>query len=299
MKYFLAFNLFFLISTSIFAQLTDLTRLEYTYFPQRNSDNNFQRIRALVKLPLKLNDKGAFLVPGFEYRNVRFDFEDATNFDTNNLNNFNSYDITLGYTFKIKKYLRFAAKSGVLIASNFEGDGVITNDDLLYSGAVVLIKDKTGEGEAKKPWRWVIGLQYSTKAGIPIPLPFINYYKQFAPKWSYGLGVPKSNIKYYLNDKNVFQAFATLDGFFANIQKDRVIPNSNGTNTATTASISMTVALGGLGFEHLFTDHLVLYAYTGFTFLNDIRLRDNNQDDVFTINDTNTFYIRGGLKFKL
>lgn len=297
MKYIL-FLVFSLSIISSHAQLSDLARLEYTYFPQRDSDNNFKRIRFSVNLPLKLNNKGAYLVPGIEYRNVGFDFKDNPGFSTDGLSNFDSYRLTLGYTYKINKHLRFAARSGALLTSNFESSG-FTGDDILYSGAVFLIKDKTGKGEAKKPWRLITGLSYSTKAGIPIPLPFIYYYKKFHPKWSYGLGIPKSSIKYHVNEKNRFQLFATLDGFFANIQNNRAIPNQDGVGTSTAASISMTVALGGLGYERYLTDHLVLYAYTGFTFVNDIRLRDEDQDDVFTINESNSFYLRGGLKFKI
>ncbi|WP_010182362.1 DUF6268 family outer membrane beta-barrel protein [Aquimarina agarilytica] len=283
-----------------YAQLSDLARLEYTYFPQRESDNSFQRLRALVRMPLKLNKKGAYLVPGFEYRNINFDYEDRPipSFSVTNLDNFNSYDLTLGYTYKIKEDLRFAAKSGVLIASNFE-DRNITNDDILYSGGVFLIKDKTEEGQAKKPWRLIVGLQYSTKAGRPFPLPIVNYYKKIHPKWAYGLGVPKTNIKYFPSPTNQLQAFATLDGFFANIQNNKTIPNRNGIGTETAASISMTIALAGLGYEHCFTEHLIFYVYAGFTIINDIRLRDEDQEDVFTINDKNSLYMRGGLKFKI
>lgn len=298
MKFIIVF-LFTITLVPLQAQLSDLARLEYTYFPQRDSDNSFKRIRFSANLPLKLNDNGAYLVPGIEYRNVAFDFDDVPSFSTEGLTNFNSYELTLGYTYKINETLRFAARSGALVTSNFENKG-INGDDILYSGAVFLIKDKTGKGEAKKPWRLITGLSYSTKAGIPIPLPFINYYKKFHPKWAYGIGVPKSNLKYLLNSKNQFQVFATLDGFFANIQNNRAIPNQNGTGAIdTAASISMTVALGGFGYERYLTDHLVFYAYTGFTFINDIRLRDEDQEDVFTINEANSFYLRGGLKFKI
>jgi len=297
MKYILVFLSLFTITTT-FAQLSDLARLEYTYFPQRDSDNDFKRIRFSANLPLKLNDKGAYLVPGIEYRNVGFDFKDNPGFSTEGLTNFNSFQLTLGYTYKINEYLRFAARSGALVTSNFE-HSAISGEDILYSGAVFLIKDKTGKGEAKKPWRLITGLSYSTKAGIPIPLPFINYFKRFHPKWSYGIGIPKSNIKYHLNKKNRLQLFATLDGFFANIQNNRTIPNQAGAGTSTAESISMTVALGGFGYERFLTNHLVFYAYTGFTFVNDIRLRDEDQEDVFTINESNSFYLRGGLKFKI
>jgi len=94
--------------TSLKAQITDLARAEYTYFPQRKSNNNFKRFRTFVNIPLKLNDKGAFLVPKLEYRNVDFDYNDLTPFNTDPLNNFQHFELSLGYTFKMKKDWRFA-----------------------------------------------------------------------------------------------------------------------------------------------------------------------------------------------
>ena len=285
-----------IISCNTYSQVTDIARLEYTYFPQRGSDNSFKRFRALVNFPFKLDDKGSYLVAGLEYRDVRFDYEDFTNFDSSNLEFFKSFEASLGYTFKLKNDWRYAVKAGVLAASDFSS-GKLKNDDLLLSASTFLVKDKKNEG-VLKPWRLILGLQYSTTAGRPFPLPFINYWKQFHPSWSYSLGVPKSNIKYFITPKSAIQAFATLDGFYANLQNDLVVGSGN-PNDPVADSMSMTIALGGLGYEYYFTDHLLIYTYGGFTIVNDIRLRDRNGDDVLTINDQNSFYARAGLRFKI
>lgn len=281
-----------------YSQLTDLFRVEYTYFPQQKSDNSFKRLRSLINIPIKLNDKGAYLVPGLEFKNVDFDFNDLVNFETTDLDEFVSWDLTLGYTFKINEAWRFAARSGVLIASNFENNDIRT-DDVLYSGAAFVVKDRTGKGEAEKPWRLLLGLQYSTSAGVPFPLPFVSYFKRFHPNWSYSIGIPKSTLKYYLGKKNTFQLFTTLDGFFANIQNDREIPVEGENRTETASNISFTIALAGFGYERKLSKHWVLYGLGGYTFLNDIRLRNDDKDDVFAINKDNSLYIRGGIKFKL
>ncbi|WP_027394622.1 MULTISPECIES: DUF6268 family outer membrane beta-barrel protein [Aquimarina] len=289
---------FFFCSFTMLGQVSDLARVEYTYFPQRGSDNSFKRFRALLNYPIKLDDKGSYLVTGLEYREVNFDYEDLTSFDVSGFDRLRSAEFTIGYTFKLKNDWRFAIKSGAMVASNFENNK-ITSDDLLYSGAIFFIKDKKNEG-LKKPWRLILGLQYSTTAGRPFPLPIVNYFKEFHPSWSYSLGVPKSNIKYAIDEKNKLQVFATLDGFYANLQNDRLVTNGSiGSRNQVAENISMTIALGGLGYEHLFTKHLVFYSYFGYTLLNDIRLRNDDQENVLTINDQNSFYIRGGLKLKL
>lgn len=276
------------------AQSTDLARVEYTYFPQADSDNSFRRLKTFVNFPITMGKEGSYLIPGLEYENIHFKYRDPTPFvKGEDLDRYQSFTATLAYTFKMRNDWRFAAQGGVMVASNFE-KGTILRDDLLYTGAVLFIKDRTSE-EVEKPWRIIFGLHYSTTSGWPFPLPVVNYYREFTPKWSYTLGVPKSNLQYGINRKHDVQAFVTLDGFFANIQDNRPLNNSD----KIAENLSMTIVLAGLGYEYNFTDHLVYYLYGGHTLMNDIRLRDDDREDVFDVNQTNTFYLRSGLKFKI
>ncbi len=281
----------FLISLPNLAQSTDLARLEYTYFPQKNSDNSFRRFRAQAAFPIRLKKEGTYLVPGIEYRNVEFKYEDPENFDTFDLDRFQSATFTLGYTFKMNEFWRFGAEGGVKIASNFS-ESYIESDDLIYTGAVYFLK-------MKNAYRWILGLKYSTTTGFPFPLPIINYSKELNDSWSFMVGTPKSNLKYYFNDRHAMQAFITLDGFFANVQRNFDIAPRNPENNQIAESMSMTILLSGLGYEFGFTDHFKFYIYGGHTLLNDIRLRDADRNNIYTINDTNTFYGRSGLKFTI
>lgn len=281
-----------MVSFSSKGQNTDLAGIEFTYFPQSNSDNSFRRFKGHLNFPISLGKEGSYLIPGIEYENVNFKFLDYTPFQKKGeLDRFQSITASLGYTFEMKKDWRFAAWAGILAASNFE-TGKIIRDDLLFTGAVGFIRDQDEE-QADEPWRLILGIYYSTKSGRPFPLPIVNYYREFHPDWSYTVGVPKSNLKYYLSEKSEFQAFVTLDGFYANIQEDRLFNTSD----KIAESISMTIVLAGLGYEYNFTEHLVYYIYGGHTIMNDIRLKNANKDDIYTINDTNSFYGRTGLKF--
>ena len=154
------------------------------------------------------------------------------------------------------------------------------------------IHDKT-DADIKRPFRLILGLTYNTTLGLPIPLPFISYYRRLNENWSYSLGVPKSNLKYIFNEKFMLQSFASLDGYFANLQQPITIDGKTANN------ISLSVLVAGLGFEHFFTKHLVAYCYSGYTFRLDNVLRDENRDQVFRINNLNAFYLRTGVKFKI
>lgn len=280
-----------------YAQTTDLARIEYTYFPQSDSDNSFRRFRSFVNFPIKLKKEGTYIIPGIEYRNVNFKYEDPAQFETLHLDRFQSFTASLGAIFRLGGDWRMGAELGVKAASNFSTNDLYS-DDLIMDGAVYFLKIKNGE-DVEKPYRIILGMHYSTTTGFPFPLPVGHYYKKFHPNWSYMLGVPKSNIKYHINQKHVLQSFITLDGFFANVQDNfEATPVVNDSKDIG-ESMSMTIVLAGIGYEYKFTEHLSFYLYTGHTLINDIRLRDGNKDDVYTINDTNTFYTRGGIKFSI
>lgn len=293
---FLLLLLSFGIYNSLLSQETDLARLEYTFIPQSKSDNSVNRIRAFVNYPIKLGSEGSYLIPGIEYRNLDLDFEDPVPFNVESLGKFDMFRVSLAYTFKMKNEWRIGLKTGFEIASNFE-ERTVHSGDTRFTGALYFIKDNTGDA-VEKPNRFIVGLHYSTNAGRPFPIPIINYYREFRPNWSYSLGSPKTNIKYDINTKNSIQGFITLDGFFSNIQSDLPILYPDG-SYANADNISMTLILGGIGYEYFITKHLVLYAYGGHTFYNEIRLRDTNRNNLYKINEENTLYLRGGLKFKI
>ncbi len=290
----LIIGLFFTCLT--YSQTTDIARIEYTTIPQSNSENSIIRFRGFVNYPFSLGWEGSYIIPGIEYRYIDLDIEDSVPFNVNNLGKFEMYRIALAYTFKFSKEWRIAVKGGVEIASNFEKHTIIGRD-VRFTGAVYFIKDQTGI-KHEKPRRIIVGIQYSTNAGRPFPLPILNYYKKFHTNWSYSLGTPKTNLKYFWKDKNALQSFVTVDGFFSNIQNNLDVHNQDGT-ISIADNISMTIVVGGLGYEHFFTKHLLLYVYGGRTLYNEIRLRDINRNTLYKINDENTFYLRTGIKFKL
>ncbi len=272
------------------AQLTDLARIEYSFIPSSNSEDRYTRIRAILNYPIKIKEKD-YLVVGGEYNRIILNLEEDYPFDTSQIDRLHIIDLTLGYTFKSKKDWRLGLSINPRIASTLTHS--LTSDDLFLNGGVFAIKDRTDATDIKRPYRLVLGLTYNTTAGIPYPLPFVSYFRQINEKWSFNLGVPKSNLKYTFNTHSILQAFASLDGYFANIQQPMQV------NDRVANNISLSVAIGGLGYEYCFTKHIIAYTYVGYTFrLNNV-LRNENRDEVFRLDDLNTFYLRTGLKFKI
>ena len=211
-------------------------------------------------------------------------------FDKSLLETITVLDINLGYTYKMNEKWRAAFKITPRLASTLNGK--ITNEDLFLNGGVFFIKDRRNIDNVH-PYRLILGLTYNTTAGIPFPLPLISYFREINDKWSYTIGVPKMNLKYGINENNNIQTFVALDGYFAHLQKPTEILGKKVDN------ISLSVVASGFGYEHLISKHLVAYSYAGYTLrLNNI-LRNNNRDNIFTLDNLNSFYLRTGIKFKI
>lgn len=282
--------LLILVFQNTHAQLTDLARLEYSYIPKSKSEDNFNRFRALINYPIK-TQTDCYLVVGGEYSRIALNLEDNYPFDISNLNRLHVIDLNIGYTFKLNNDWRLGAKLSPRIASTLTHK--LSGEDFFLNGGVYAIKDRTKEESLKRPYRLILGLTYNSTTGIPLPLPFISYYRRVNENWSFNLGVPKTNVKYFFNERNIVQTFVGIDGYFANIQDNIVLDGNQAEN------ISLSVIVAGLGYEYCFTDHLIWYAYTGHTISMSNRLRDNNRDDIYRLDKVNAFYLRTGIKFKI
>ncbi|AUC80684.1 DUF6268 family outer membrane beta-barrel protein [Lacinutrix sp. Bg11-31] len=281
---------FIMTFQSTFAQLTDLARLEYSYIPKGNSEDSFNRFRGLVNYPIETKEN-CYLVIGGEYSRIALNIEDNYPFNTSNLRRLHIMDLNVGYTFKLKSGWRLGAKISPRIASTLTHK--LSSNDLFLNGGIYAINDRTKDESKNKPYRLILGLTYNSTTGIPLPLPFISYYRRVNEQWSFNLGVPKTNVKYFFSEHSILQTFVGIDGYFANIQDTITIEGKEVDN------ISLSVILAGLGYEYCFTDHLIWYAYSGYTLSMNNRLRDKNRDEVYKLDNKNTFYLRTGIKFKI
>lgn len=272
------------------AQLTDLARLEYTYLPKSKSEDSFNRFRGLVNYPIKLKED-TYLIIGGEYSRIALDLEDDYPFSTSNLKRLHIIDFNLAYTFKVSEKWRLGAKITPRIASTLRRQ--ITSDDLFLNGGVYAINDRRKDESLNKPYRLILGLTYNSTTGIPLPLPFVSYFRRVNENWSYNLGIPKTNLKYFFDEKNIVQTYASIDGYFANAQDALLIDGKVAEN------VSLSIIVAGLGYEHYFTDHIVWYAYTGYSLRMNNRLRDKDREDVYKLDNDNALYLRTGIKLKI
>ncbi|TDS14262.1 hypothetical protein DFQ03_2340 [Maribacter caenipelagi] len=288
------FLIFFLLIISFagHAQLNDLTRLDFTFIPNKGSDVEYTRSRFLVNYPLKLKKEGEYLLLGIDYSNVHLRFKnDELPFDRDLLNDFKLLDFTFGYTKPLKNEWRLGVRFQPGISTNLTAKSLNAND-FVFSGDVVFIK--SFENDIGRLSRLIVGLSYSQNRGYVFPLPFISYYKKFRPDWSYNIGIPKTNLQYHLSDKHRLKLFTQLDGFTSNIQNGALV---NGEEYA--EIINMSLINGGLQYEYHFTDHLQLDVRAAYNFSLSNKLKDGKNNTLLTIDNDSRSYFRAVLKFKI
>ncbi|RAJ13202.1 DUF6268 family outer membrane beta-barrel protein [Olleya aquimaris] len=272
------------------AQLTDLARLEYSFIPKSDSEDQYTRLRLLLNYPLETSED-CYLVIGGEYNRIILNLEDDYPFNKEPLRTLNIIDFNIGYTFKLNQHWRTGVRLTPRIASTLTDK--ITKEDVYLNGGVFFIKDRRDATDIKRPYRIILGLTYNTTTGIPFPLPFVSYFREVNEKWSFSLGVPKSNLKYTLGPKSSVQTFVGLDGYFAHLQKPTSVLGRQVDN------VSLSIAIAGLGYEYDFTKHLVWYNYIGYTLRMNNVLRNKDREDIYTLDNVNAFYLRTGIKFKI
>ena len=253
----------------------------------------YNRVRGLFNYPIKLKKEGTYLLLGLDYSNINLSMANNPLFDKEALNGFQLLDFNIGYTTPLKNDWRLGLRLTPGFSSNLTAND-LSLEDVIISGDIVFIKDKKESDGVAKPWRLIIGASYNGNRGFPFPLPFISYYRKFHSKWSYNVGIPKTNLQYHISNKNRLKLYAELDGFTANLQRGVLIDNAE-----VAESINMSLLVGGLQYEFHITDHIQFYARTSYIISNSVNLRDEDRDDILELDNSNELYIRTGIRLKI
>jgi hypothetical protein len=273
--------------------LSDLAKIDFTALPAGNSEVEYNRIRALVNYPIKLKKESTYLFLGLDYSHINLIMDENPSFDKNEINGFQLLDLNIGFTTPLKNNWRLGLRFSPGLSSNLTSND-IGIEDLTLAGQVYFINDKTKDEKVSKPWRLVLGVSYAGNNGFNFPLPYIAYYRKINTKWTYSVGVPKTNLQYHFSKKHRLKLYTQLDGFTSNIQKGIPI---NGTKLA--ESIKMTLIVGGLQYEYHFAKHMQFYVRSAYIISNSFNLRDHNRDNVKGLDDSNSLYLRTGISIKM
>ena len=286
----IVFSLSFVI---VNAQISDLARVDYTFFPAGDSIVQFNKFNALVNVPIKLKNE-AYLLLGLDYSDINLRFgNNIPGIDKSKIEQFRLLDFNISYIQQLDDEWTFGARFTPGFSSNLTENSLLF-DDMVFSGLVVFIKDVKETEGIDQPYRLILGISYRGNGGIRYPLPFISYYRKFLPKWSFNVGIPKMDLEYHYSEKSRFKIIAELDGFNSNIQEGLIVNEDMEADR-----INMSLIFTGLRYEFHVGKHWELFAAPGYVISNRVKLKNDAQNTVLILNNESTFYFRTGLRLKI
>ena len=269
----------------VFAQSPDIFRLEFMLMPKNKAEAELSRYKLVANIPLKVRETDNIIV-GAEYNYLAYKLGDTGFFDSSGLENLHVVDLNLAYVYKHNENWRFIGVVTPRLSSTLTKP--LENGDLSVNVTVGAFKDKQ---QIEKPMRLVLGIAYNSTVALRIPLPIIYYEKKFHPKWTYVVGVPKMGLKHHLKENHMIQTEFILDGYFVNLQNNIILPN-----TGFASSVSSSAALVTIGYQYNISKNMSFYGYAGHTIFQDGVLRDQDRNDIFTLNDEPSLYFRTGFR---
>ncbi len=284
--------LLMLTSLKSFAQFSDLARIDYTIIPSGDSSIEYNRLRVLFNYPIKLKKESTYLFLGVDYSNINLTIDEDISINKDELDGFQLLDFNIGYTTPLKNDWRLGARLTPGFSSNLTAKELGIKD-IVISADLVFIKDKTNDDAQLKPWRLILGVSYSGNRGFPYPLPFISYYKKIHHRWSYNLGIPKTNLQYHFSETHSLKLYTEIDGFTSNLQQGVLIDNKEA------ESINMSLIIGGIQYEYHITNHIQFYAKASYIINHNVNLRDGKRKNIIDLDDSNTSYFRTGIRLKI
>lgn len=284
-KVFVSILLCAFFTGQVAAQSPDLFRLEYMLMPKNNADAELSRIKLVANVPLKVKESDNIIL-GAEYNYLSQEYGDNSSFGMLGIKNLHVVDLNLAYVYKHNEDWRFIGVATPRLSSTLTNN--LVQGDVSINVTVGAFKDKQN---IDKPMRLVLGIAYNSTVALRIPLPIVYYEKKFHPKWTYVVGVPKTGFKYHLNKNQMIQTEIILDGYFVNLQNNIILPNMG-----FASSISSSAALFTIGYQHNITKNMSFYGYVGHTLFQDGVLRDKDRNDIFTLNDEPSWYLRTGFR---
>lgn len=271
------------------AQTPDIFRAEYMTMPRNDQGAKLDRIKLVANFPITLKDSSNIIIGG-EYNRLSYELRrNGIPSGIEGLRHLHVADFNLAY---IHRYNRFWRIVGVVTPrlSSTLGEPIVKGD-ISFNATVGVIRERK---KVDKPSLLVLGIAYNSTVALRVPLPIIYFEKRFHEHWSYVVGAPKTAIKYHLNAKNQLQSELILDGYYVNLQNPILVP---GGGTAT--SISSSGSLATLGYQYSIKKSVFLYIYGGHTIFQKGVLRNSERDNIYTLNDGPSFYMRAGFRIGL
>ncbi len=265
----------------------ELFTVNYTYAPTGNDDHNFIKTDLQLNIPIRLSS--GILINTISFNYYQTTFVNDIIFNTVDLEKNYGINYGLMYTFNLSDKWSLAARGGVSLTSNLTNG--ISGDDLVFNGGLMGVKRG---GTTNKPSKLMFGIGYATITGKPRVIPLINYTKKVSEKFSYGIGFPKSNASYNINERSTLKSILWMNGYYSNLSDPVDIGNNNNAEKSSFSAIAL-----GLDYSYRMDESLSIVFKGGYSIKSKYDLLDNDNNIIYSFDSSAKPYFSTGIKFNI
>ncbi|MBQ4819429.1 DUF6268 family outer membrane beta-barrel protein [Aquimarina sp. MMG016] len=266
----------------------EIAGIEYTTIPGIG-ETSVQKYQVNAGYRTKLPN--GMLSYGLSYTYHEFMYATSTvPFDPYSYENLHVISTNLFYQHTITNSWYINLMMSPTIQSNLE-DG-ISNEDIIINA---MITGSKKWGNANNFSILNFGAGYGTQFGRPRIIPVISFrYK--INKWNYFIGFPESGITYQPNIRHKVSANAFFNGVFGNISSQVTFPDI-GTHTNTKLQYN-TLDIG-VAYKYRIQPNWTTVIRAGYSPWNELKILDQNNNDIYDFEADSSIFISMGLKFNL
>ena len=263
---------------------------EYSVIPDIG-DTQVEKYATSINFGTKLG-KG---VAGFGISYTFYDFlykkDSFIDFNLAPYQNIHNIRFRMFYRYMINESWSGNIMFSPVISSNLEGN--LSNDDLIIS-SILSVSKRWGNDDTFSVLTF--GLGFGTPFGEPQFFPAISFRKKINANWSYVLGIPETRVNYTYRERHTFSGKATFNGLFGNASSSVLLPDGS---IQTNTKLQYNSLNTGFQYNYRIQPNWTTTISLGYAPWNQLKILDNNNDELYDIASDSSFYISMGLKFNL
>jgi len=218
-----------------------------------------------------------------KYKNVGVNYQLENYTLQNNLNQFNSFSDTFGFSRQLTKKTKL----------NFEIEPIANFESNLNLSDVTLLGGLEISHTINASNRISIGVKRMTIFGKPQIDPTFSFYHQINEKASIEIGFPNAAISYSNNIRNKFSLINSFAGSYYNLDQSMVLGDLN-----TITKLSFSQITTALEYERNVDTNWFVNLKGGYGFNRSYNLTDNNGNTKIDFNIDNGYLFNIGIKYK-
>jgi hypothetical protein len=202
-----------------------------------------------------------------------------------------SYDLGINKTIAFKENWKLSFFLNPQIRSNFNKE--LNSDDFLLNASIGTEKYFTKSNSSIK-----FSVDYGTLFGKPSVYIQFELNKKINDNYNFSIGFPKTFFEYNVNQKNSFKILASYDTYYTNISDNTVSRYTNG-ESKYYSSLFLSKINTTLGYNYKFSDNSIIDISIGKSFGNELKISENNDNEITKYKYNNDFIVSMGFKYNL